>query len=182
MTTGDEVLSTPLQYLKGVGPRRAADLERVGLRTVEDLLYRFPLRYEDRSRLESIATLKAGRTSSIAARVLSCGLRSTRRPGFKIFEALVAGSSGPLRVTWWNQPFLRDVFTAGQHVVLYGTVEMGSQGGLQLTNPQYEILDNEDGETIHTGRIVPVYERAGSVTPKMQRRLVFEALQQLPAD
>jgi ATP-dependent DNA helicase RecG len=182
MTTGDEVLATPLQYLKGVGPRRAADLERVGLRTVEDLLYRFPLRYEDRSRLESITTLKAGRTSSIAARVLSCGLRSTRRPGFKIFEALVADSSGPLRVTWLNQPFLRDVFTAGQHVVFYGTVEAGNRGGLQLTNPQYEILDDEDGETIHTGRIVPVYERAGSVTPKMQRRLVFDALQQLPAD
>ena len=55
-------------------------------------------------------------------------------------------------------------------------------GGLQLTNPQYEILDDEDGETIHTGRIVPVYEKAGSVTPKMQRRLVHDALQRLPAD
>ena len=53
---------------------------------------------------------------------------------------------------------------------------------LQLTNPQYEILDDEDGETIHTGRIVPVYEKTGTVTPKMQRRLVHDALQRLPAD
>ena len=55
-------------------------------------------------------------------------------------------------------------------------------GGLQLTNPQYEILDEEDRETIHTGRIVPVYERAGSVTPKIQRKLVYDALQRLPPD
>src|SRR5262249_17323710 len=53
-------------------------------------------------------------------------------------------------------------------------------GSLQLTNPQYEILDEEDAETIHTGRVVPIYEKTGSVTPKMQRRLVFDALQRLP--
>src|ERR1700676_1396817 len=182
MTSSDEVLATPLQYLKGVGPRRAADLEHVGLRTVEDLLYRFPLRYEDRSRLEPIAALKAGRTASIAGRILSCGLRSTRRPGFKIFEALIGDPSGALRATWLNQPFLRDVFARGQHVVLFGLAEMRGHGGLQLTNPQYEILDEEDAETIHTGRIVPVYEKAGGVTPKIQRKLVHEALQRLPAD
>jgi ATP-dependent DNA helicase RecG len=182
MTAVHEVLATPLQYLKGVGPRRAADLERVGLHTVEDLLYRFPIRYEDRSRLEAVATLKPGRPASICARIVSCGLRSTRRPGFKIFEALVADASGPLRVTWLNQPFLRDVFTKGQQVVFYGLVEMRAGAGLQLTNPQYEIVDEEEGETIHTGRIVPVYEKAGSVTPKIQRRLVFDAVQRLPSD
>ena len=61
----------------------------------------------------------------------------------------------------------------GQHVVLYGLVEMRGSVSLQITNPQYEILDDEDGETIHTGRIVPVYEKTGTVTPKMQRRLVL---------
>ena len=62
------------------------------------------------------------------------------------------------------------MFARGQHVVLFGPVEMRGHGGLQLTNPQYEILDDEEGETIHTGRIVPVYEKAGSVTPKIQRQ------------
>ena len=90
--------------------------------------------------------------------------------------------SGSLRAVWFNQPFLKDVFVRGQHVVLYGLVEMRGSAGLQITNPQYEILDEEEGETIHTGRIVPVYERTGSVTPKMQRRLVFDVLQRLPAD
>jgi ATP-dependent DNA helicase RecG len=175
-------LSTPLQFVKGVGPRRAADLARVGLTTVEDLLYRFPLRYEDRSRLQTIASARAGQTVSLSGRIHSCGLRATRRPGFKIFEALVTDDSGTIRAAWLNQPFLRDVFKNGQHVVLFGPLEMRAQGGLQLTNPQYEILDDEEGSTIHTGRIVPVYERAGSVTPKMQRRLVHDVLQALPPD
>ena len=180
--SAEEVLATPLQFLKGVGPRRAADLENAGLLTVEDLLYRFPTRYEDRSRLQPIATLKPGQIVSIAGRVLACGLRSTRRPGFKIFEAAIDDGTGSLRVVWLNQPFLKDVFMRGQHVVLYGAIEMRGSVGMQLTNPQYEILDDEDGETIHTGRIVPVYERTGTITPKMQRRLVHDALQRLPAD
>src|SRR6195256_5444238 len=115
-------LATPLQFLKGVGPGRAGELERAGLLTLEDLLYRFPIRYEDRSRLQPIASLKPGQTASITGRVLSCGLRSTRRPGFKIFEALVSDASGAIRATWLNQPFLRDVFVAGQQVVLFGAV------------------------------------------------------------
>jgi ATP-dependent DNA helicase RecG len=181
-SSSDNPLTLPLQYLKGVGPRRAADLTRLGLATVEDLLSRFPLRYEDRSRMQPIAALRPGQTASIAGRVLSCGVRATRRPGFKIFEAAVQDATGSLRVSWLNQPFLRDVIAAGQHVVLFGPVEMRGHGGLQLTNPQYEIVEDEEGETIHTGRIVPVYEKAGSLTPKMQRRLVHEALLRLPAE
>src|SRR5262245_31113175 len=182
MNAADEVLATPLQFLKGVGPRRAADFERVGLLTLEDLLTRFPIRYEDRSRLQSIASLKPGQMVSISGRLLSCGLRSTRRPGFKIFDAVVDDGTASIRISWLNQAFLRDVFAPGQHVVLFGAVEMRGSGGLQLTNPQYEILDDEEGETIHTGRIVPIYEKIGAVTPKMQRRLVHDALQRLPDD
>jgi ATP-dependent DNA helicase RecG len=182
MTDANEVLATPLQYLKGVGPRRAADFAHAGLVTIEDLLYRFPIRYEDRSRLQSIVSLRPGASSSLTGRILSCGLRSTRRPGFKIFDAVVDDGTASIRVSWLNQAFLRDVFAVGQHVVLFGPVEMRGSGGLQLTNPQYEILDDEDAETVHTGRIVPVYERTGSVTPKMQRRLVYDALQKLPPE
>jgi ATP-dependent DNA helicase RecG len=181
-TAAETVLGTPLQFLKGVGPRRAADLERAGLLTVEDLLYRFPLRYEDRSRLQTIASLRAGRAASVAGRVLACGLRSTRRPGFKIFEAAIDDGTGSLRAVWLNQPFLKEIFARGQQVVLYGLVEMRGSASLQITNPQYEILDDEEGETIHTGRIVPVYEKTGAVTPKMQRRLVWDALQHVPPD
>ena len=94
-----DYLQTPLQFLKGVGPKRAADLQRVGLVTVEDLLYRFPLRYEDRGQLQPIASLRPGQQVAIAGRIQSSRLRTTRRPGFKIFEALIGDASGSIRRT-----------------------------------------------------------------------------------
>lgn len=179
-------LQSPLQYLKGVGPRRAADLQRVGLSTVEDLLYRFPIRYEDRARFQTIAELRPGTSASIIGEVVSCGVRPTRRPRFKIFEMLLRDRTGSLRAVWFNQPFLADVFHPQQRVVLYGRFELTSHG-LQLQNPQYEILKaeesgEEDDETLHTGRIVPVYEKTGTLTTKMQRVLVHHALEHLPAE
>src|SRR5688572_26871877 len=180
-------LASALQYLKGVGPRRAADLQRVGLSTVEDLLYRFPMRYEDRGAFKTIASLRPGMVASISADVISCAVRPTRRPRFKIFEMLVRDRTGALRAVWFNQPFLADVFHPHQRVILYGKLELTSHG-LQLQNPQYEVIktegDEEDGasdvDALHTGRIVPIYEKTGTLTAKMQRVLVHQALAQLP--
>jgi ATP-dependent DNA helicase RecG len=188
-------LQGSLQYLKGVGPRRAADLQRVGLATVEDLLYRFPTRYEDRGHFQTIATLRPGVEASVAAEVLSCGIRPTRRPRFKIFEMLLRDHTGSLRAVWFNQPFLNDVFHPHQRVILFGKLELTSHG-LQMQSPTYELVGDEPVEddrdsseiaaggapsTVHTGRIVPVYEKAGQLTPKMQRALVYQALQAVPA-
>ncbi len=197
-------LQGSLQYLKGVGPRRAADLQRVGLSTVEDLLYRFPTRYEDRGHFQTIASLKPGVAASIAGEVLSCGIRPTRRPHFKIFEMLVRDRTGSLRAIWFNQPFLNDVFHPHQRIILFGKLEL-TPHGLQMQSPQYEIVEGVEeregiegaiegiegekgiegaGEpsTVHTGRIVPVYEKTGQLTAKMQRALVHQALQPLPAE
>jgi ATP-dependent DNA helicase RecG len=182
----DPILQTPLQYLKGVGPHRAADLRRAGLETVEDLLCRFPIRYEDRGHLKPISQVRSGETVSVSGEVLSCGLRPTRRPGFKIFELALRDASASVRAVWLNQPFLRDVFKPHQRLILFGRLDLRPGGGLQFTNPQYEILRtaepeaDEEEETVHTGRIVPIYEKTGSVTPKMQRTLVHAAIARLP--
>ncbi len=200
-------LQGSLQYLKGVGPRRAADLHRAGIATVEDLLYRFPSRYEDRGHFQPIASLKPGIVASVAAEVISCGIRPTRRPRFKIFEMLLRDVTGSLRAVWFNQPFLNDVFHPHQHVILFGKLELTSHG-LQMQGPQYELVETVDvavagardggpgghdggldgaversreGGTVHTGRIVPVYEKTGQLTAKMQRTLVHQALQAMPA-
>jgi len=193
-------LQTPLQYMKGVGPRRAADLQRVGLSTIEDFLYRFPIRYEDRGSFQTIASLRPGVAASIIGEVVGCGLRPTRRPRFKIFEMLVRDRTASLRAIWFNQPFLNDIFHPHQRVVLFGKLELTSHG-LQLQNPQYEILKgaevaekaehaensgtasaSDDDEMMHTGRIVPVYEKTGHLTAKVQRALVHQALTQLPQE
>src|SRR5687768_2293590 len=170
-----DVLQMPLQFLKGVGPRKAADLKKAGLNTVEDLLFRFPRRYEDRSRMQSIISLRPGMTAAISGKVLNAGLAPTRRPGFKLFSALVQDESGQIQAVWPNQAFLKDVIKSQQRIVLFGKVEIWGSRGLQITDPEFEIIKEPDGlrapgsglrnagsgepDTLHTGRIVPVYER-----------------------
>jgi ATP-dependent DNA helicase RecG len=186
-STDRDLLKLPLQFLKGVGPRKAADLKKAGLLTVEDLLFRFPTRYEDRSQLQPIAMVRPGQTVAISGEVLSAALQTTRRAGFRLFTALVQDQSGHIQAVWPNQAFLKDVIRPHVHVVLFGKVEYWGSRGLQITDPEFEIIRaatpaEEDGAGIHTGRIVPVYERTGSVTTNMQRRLVWDALQQLPSE
>jgi ATP-dependent DNA helicase RecG len=132
----------------------------------------------------------------VLGEVVGSGVRPTRRPRFKIFEMLVRDATGSLRAVWFNQPFLADVFRPHQRVILFGKLELTSHG-LQMQNPQYEVLPQESGEdadvvdkadkaadedTLHTGRIVPIYEKTGTVTTKMQRVLVHHALADLPAN
>jgi ATP-dependent DNA helicase RecG len=128
--------------------------------------------------------------ASVIGEIVGCGIRPTRRPRFKIFELLLRDRTGALRAIWFNQPFLSDVFRPHQRVILFGRLEFTAHG-LQMQNPQYEILpqssdeaDGADGvheeETLHTGRIVPIYEKTGTVTAKLQRVLVHRVLAQLP--
>ncbi|MFB3854570.1 MAG: ATP-dependent DNA helicase RecG [Vicinamibacterales bacterium] len=179
---GDSFLATPLSSLRGIGPRRASDLERHGLLSVGDLLSRFPVRYEDRGNFLPIARLRSGDTVSIIGTVVDCGVRLTRRRGFRLFRAVVGDGSGLATATWLNQPYLADAIRRGHRLVLYGKVAGDSpSGGPGLTNPDYEIVD-ADAWGVHTGRIVPVYEKMGSLTGKMQRRLVHDLLERLPPD
>jgi len=187
-------MQTPLQFLKGVGPRKAADLKKAGLNTVEDLLFRFPRRYEDRSQLQKIISLRPGMTAAISGKVLNAGLAHTRRPGFRLFSALVQDESGQIQAVWPNQAFLKDVIRSQQRIVLFGKVEVWGSRGLQITDPEFEIIkddgnrdpgagNRDDTEVqLHTGRIVPVYERTGMVTTNMQRRYVWQALEQMPRE
>ena len=173
-----DFLSTPLQFLKGVGPRKAADLKRAGLILVQDLLYRLPFRYEDRSRMQPIASLRPGTKAAVLGEIKSSNVAITRRRGFKIFHAVIADASGSIRCTWMNQAFLADVLRAHLQVVIFGDVKLDSTG-LHFMNPEYELIA-DDLSSVHTGRVVPFYEKTGTVTPNMQRRLVRQALDQLP--
>jgi ATP-dependent DNA helicase RecG len=175
-----DFLSTPLQFLKGVGPRKAADLKRAGLILVQDLLYRLPFRYEDRSRMQPIASLRPGTKAAVLGEIKSSHVATTRRRGFKIFHTVIADASGSIRCTWMNQAFLADVLRSHLQVVIFGDVKLDSTG-LHFMNPEYELV-SDDLSSVHTGRVVPFYEKIGTVTPNMQRRLVRQALDQLPQD
>jgi ATP-dependent DNA helicase RecG len=174
-------LAAPVQFVKGVGPQRASALAKAGVATVEDLLFHLPLRYEDRRQLTRIADLRAGMVTSVSGTVAVAGLRRARR--MTLYEARLDDGSGRLKALWFNQPFLRDVLPRGSKAVLYGAVERDSYGGgLIMTSPQYELVEDDDAPGIHTGRIVPVYEKLGPLPGKALRRVLAQLAESLPAD
>ena len=174
-------VDTELRYLKGVGPRRAERLKEGGLETVEDLLYVLPFRYEDRRAFARIAALLPGASeTTLAVKVARSRLIRTRRPGFTIFEATLEDDSGSIRAVWYNQPYLDRLFVEGRRAVIFGRASLDRYGReVILENPDYEFLDAEDAEGIHTGRIVPVYRKLADLSSRMQRSLIHRALEQL---
>ncbi len=175
------VLDTPLESIRGIGPRRAEGLAGAGFRTVEDLLFHLPFRYEDRSRFLPIAALLPGVRGTVRGRVITSALRRTRARGLTIFEALVQDDSAAVRVVFFNQPYLRTVLTAGREVILYGETTMARFGrrGLVLQSPQYETIVPGVDEAIHTGRMVPIYRRLPDLSSRVLRRIIHGLLRDL---
>jgi ATP-dependent DNA helicase RecG len=183
-------LDTPLAYLKGVGPTRAAMLATKGLETVEDLLHYFPFRYEDRSNLKTISQLAPGELATVIAEVRSAKVSGFRRRNLGLFEAEFTdapssiGKPAILRGKWFHGAYLADKLTPGTRVALFGKIEFDSwRGDLQMMHPETEFLsgDDEDGDSaLHVGRIVPVYEAAGKISARVLRVLLHRILQEMP--
>jgi ATP-dependent DNA helicase RecG len=192
--------STPVQFVKGIGPRLADVLAAKGLRTVDDLLHYLPFRYEDRLNPRSVAELRAGETATVIAEVRNSGLFRTRR--MPIFQLTVGQGRNRLKCLWFNAAYLQDRFQPGQMLALYGKVEEDRDGGLQIVQPQFEILGdinaNDEGgaetaekeagkkaaASLEIGRIVPIYESTGQgkLTPRWFRRIIRWALENLGSD
>jgi ATP-dependent DNA helicase RecG len=182
-------LQTEVQFVKGVGPKVAAWLEQKNILTVEDLLYYLPFRYEDRLNPRGIAELRPGEMATVIAEVRNSTLYRTRR--MPIFEMVAGSGRATLKCVWFNGEYLRDRFKPGQLVALYGKVEEGYKSrGLQISQPQFEILDESgdltaeatgDIESLEVGRIVPIYESAagGKLTSRWFRRTIHQALANL---
>jgi ATP-dependent DNA helicase RecG len=184
-------LHTPVQYVKGIGPRAAAVLGEKGISTVEDLLYYLPFRYEDRANPKSIAELQPGQMASIIAEVRASHLYRTKN-GMPIFELIVGQDMKSIACTWFHGAYLKDRFKPGQMLALYGKVEQGwgKRARLQLMQPQIEFLGvNEDEpeglleerleQSVEIGRIVPVYEAAGKLNSRWFRNVMHRVLQEL---
>jgi len=184
-------LSTPVQYVKGIGPRLAEVLAAKGISTVEDLLYYLPFRYEDRLNPRTIAELRPGEMATVIAEVRGSGLFRTRRSGTDIFQMTAGQGRAKLTCLWFHGRYLTGKFQPGQLVALYGKVEEDTwgRGGLQIIQPQFEILGEAEGEaadraaqSLEIGRIVPIYESAanGKITSRWFRRIIHSVLENLP--
>src|SRR5262249_54610857 len=136
-------LHTEVKYVKGVGPRVAEWLAQKNIFTVEDLLYYLPFRYEDRLNPRGIAELRPGEMATVIAQVRnSAGVPPKRTP---VLEMVAGQGPAKIKCIWFHGEYLRDRFKPGQLVALYGKVEEGWKGrGLQIAQPQFEILDGAD--------------------------------------
>jgi ATP-dependent DNA helicase RecG len=187
-------LSTPVQYVKGIGPGIAEILAAKGIHTVDDLLHYLPFRYEDRLNPRGIAELRAGEMATVIGEVRNSGLFRTRK--MPIFQLTVGQGRAKLRCLWFNARYLQDKFKPGQLIALYGKVEEDPRSReLQIMQPQVEMLgdasdDGENGpgrkvaESLEIGRIVPIYESIGQgkLTPRWFRRVIRTALDNLTPD
>ncbi|MDD5408614.1 MAG: ATP-dependent DNA helicase RecG [Candidatus Omnitrophica bacterium] len=168
--------STSIQYLKGIGPKRAKSFSARGINTIEDLLYYFPRRYEDRTNFSSISELKEGQVYTIKTEVLFGDQRNSwRRRSFSITEAVLADKTGKINCVWFNQPYLKEYLKPGVSLILYGKVELYN-GRMQMNNPEYEFLDGEDDDSLNIGRIVPIYTLPKGASQRSMRRLIKSAM------
>src|ERR1700733_14591122 len=183
-------LTTPVQYVKGIGPKLAEILATKGIATVDDLLHYLPFRYEDRLNPRGIAELRPGEMATVIGEVRNSGLFRTRK--MPIFQLTVGQGRSRLKCLWFNATYLQDKFKPGELIALYGKVEQDQHGEMQIIQPQFEMLgeagaDGADGKaaaSLEVGRIVPIYESAGQgrVTARWFRRVIRTALDDLTPD
>lgn len=168
------VWNLPVQFVRGVGPKRAVLLERVGIITVEDALWFLPWRYEDRSVVTPIARLAPGVESTICGIILACRMTRTYRRGITLVQVRIQDDTGTLPIIYFNQPYLEQVFTPGARVMMSGRVTAGRGGwtDLQMESPQYEVIGEADDAVLHVGRIVPIYHETKGLTSRQTRSLM----------
>jgi ATP-dependent DNA helicase RecG len=167
-----ELLATPMQFLKGVGPQRAEALLRLELQTARDVLFFFPRTYEDLTDLRTVQQLEEDKLQSVCGVVEDLEIRGSR-PGRCVLGVLIRSSDGHLRGLWFNQPFMEEKFKVGQRVVFAGKPKLE---GLvwQMSHPKVDWLGDEGQEP--QGRILPVYPLTEGVQQWQMRKIVAETV------
>ena len=165
-------LLTPVTYLKGVGPRRAELLARLGITTAGDLLMHVPRRYEDATTVLPVVRAQPGQDVTVLGRVISKGIIPTRR-GLRIFQAVIQDASGLLEVGWPGQPHLDRSINVGDVLLLTGPVRIFH--GRQLAPREFVNLGADDAGTAG-GRVLAVYPATEGLPTKLLRQLVESQL------
>lgn len=167
-----ELLATPVQFLKGVGPQRAELLERLGLYTARDVLFFFPRDWQDLTDLRDVDNLEEGKLQSVRGTVEDIEFRGTSSGGC-VLGVLIHSAKGYLRGLWFNQPFMRERFSFGQRVMVSGKPKLN---GLfwEMSHPRVETLADDEEEPL--GRLLPVYSLTEGLQQWHVRKIVRTAL------
>jgi ATP-dependent DNA helicase RecG len=176
------ILYRPVQYLKGVGPRRAETLTRLGIRSAFDLLLHLPHRYEDATTVASISSLAPGDEATIIGRVVSKGVIRTRR-SLRVFHVVLRDDTGQVECAWPGRPWLDRSIRRGQLLLATGPVRF--YHGRQMQPREHTVLAEEDeleGETGSSGRVFPVYPATEGLSHRQIRAIIQANLSRLLRD
>ena len=174
---------TPVGLISGIGQYYQKKLEKLGIKTVRDLFYHFPARYEDFSNFKNIEELEVGETATISGQILDIKTRRSWQRKIFITEALVQDETDSMRVIWFNQPFLSQNLKPGDLVSLAGKVAENEKG-IYLSAPAYEKISQIDEDRRETGRLIPIYPETKGLTSRALRFFIKKLLEQIrfPAD
>jgi ATP-dependent DNA helicase RecG len=184
----------PVTEVKYVGPAIANHLEKLGIKTVEDLLYHFPHKYLDLSRIKQIGNLRSGDTVTVVGEIKEVKKWRSKR-GLQVINVSVSDGTGYITGTWFNQAYIANRLKEGMRVAFSGKVEYKTRL-LQITNPFYDILgedkargrargkeatsgiqvNRDKSDTVNSGRIIPVHPASQNLTTNTIRRIMKEAI------
>ena len=170
-------LSTPVESITPLAKKYKANLSRLGIETVRDLLWHLPVRYEDFSVVNKIDDAVKGETIVIIGRIVSVAARRSWKSRKSITEAIIEDDTGQIKAIWFNQRYLSKVLTQGS--VFYFSGKVIDFYGLTLSNPSHERFD-EKAESLHFGKLTPIYPSSGKLTQKLLRFFSVSALKKEP--
>lgn len=170
-------LQTPLRLLNGIGPRRAEQLEKLGLKTVEDLLYHLPFRYEDRRRIKKMGEASIGSDETFVGTLAKLDKKYNPRRRTQLLLGALADETGILQLLWYRAPaYLANGLAKGQRLVVHGKVEAGSSGLKRIVHPEFVVLESDDEGPV--AKILPVYVHPAGISLSLLRKWIIQALNQ----
>ena len=169
-------LARPVSVLWGVGGERAAQLDRVEVRTIEDLLLYAPRRYEDRRHFRKIAELTLDEPATTRGMVVALGVKRFRHGQKSVFELILEDGTARLHCRWWNLPFMEKYFAVGDEVVVFG--KANALKPRTIDHPETEVVETGEENFIHLNRITPVYSLTEGLPQRWLRGLIWRTLEQ----
>jgi len=170
-------LTTPIEDIPRIGPVYQRKLKRLGIKTVQDLFFHFPRRYEDFSNLIPISKIRINEICTVYGKILGIETERTWKRKMFLTEAIIEDKTGAIKAIWFNQPYLTKTLRKGDNVFLSGKVTI-SKNGIYLSNPIYERGDLSSDLT-HTGRLIPVYPETAGLSSRWIRYILKPLLTDL---
>ena len=170
-------LARPVATLHGVGPERAAQLARLEILTVEDLLLHRPRRYEDRRQFLPIAKLQLGEPATTRGKVVALGVKWFKKHTKSIYELILDDGTARLHCRWWNLPFMEKYFAVGDEVIVFGKpLQLRPR---TMDHPDTEVVEGGEEDFIHFNRLTPVYPLTEGLPQRWLRSLIWRTLAQV---